>query len=187
MAPVPVGLAIVFKRLEGNTMIRRLYFLLPDRDHALSVVNELAGSGIELEQMHTLANSGVSLDGLPEATHAQRHDLAHQLETLLWDGNLVIFGLALGTALTLWIVNGLTAWLLLPLGIMLASFLAGLRFTRLPNTHLDEFRDALAHGEILLLVDVPANRVDDIENRVQRHHPEATVGGVGWSTTAFGI
>ena len=168
-------------------MNRRLYFLLPDRAHALSVVNELAGSGLDLEQMHTLAGRQVSLEGLPEATTAQRHDLAHRLETLLWDGHLVVFGLALGPLLTLGIVNGLSAWLLLPLGIMLASFLTGLRFTRLPNVHLDEFRDALSHGEILLMVDVPAARVADIEHRVHRHHPEATVGGVGWGTKTLGI
>jgi hypothetical protein len=172
---------------EVEHMNRRLYFLLPDRAHALSEVNELAGSGLELEDIHALAGRQVSLEGLPEATDAQRHDLAHRIETLLWDGNLVVFGLALGALLTLGIINGLTAWLLLPLGMMLASFLAGLRFTRLPNVHLDEFRDALSHGEILLMVDVPVAKVADIENRVHRHHPEAAVGGVGWGTTAMGI
>ena len=52
-------------------MNRRLYFLLPDRAHALSVVNELAGSGLDLGQMHALAGRQVSLEGLPEATTAQ--------------------------------------------------------------------------------------------------------------------
>jgi hypothetical protein len=47
--------------------------------------------------------------------------------------------------------------------------------------HLGEFRDALAHGEVLLMVDVPRGRVSEVEDRVHRHHPEATVGGVGWS------
>jgi hypothetical protein len=172
---------------EGKTMNRRLYFLLPDRAHALSVVNELAGSGLDLEQMHALAGEQVSLEGLPEASDAQRHDLARHLETFLWDSNLVVFGVALGALLTLGLSSGLTAWLLLPLAIMLASFLAGLRFTRLPNVHLDEFRDALSHGEILLMVDVPVARVADIENRVHRHHPEAAVGGVGWGTTVMNI
>jgi hypothetical protein len=137
--------------------------------------------------MHALAGEQVSLEGLPEASDAQRHDLARHLETFLWDSNLVVFGVALGALLTLGLSSGLTAWLLLPLAIMLASFLAGLRFTRLPNVHLDEFRDALSHGEILLMVDVPVARVADIENRVHRHHPEAAVGGVGWGTTVMNI
>jgi hypothetical protein len=40
-----------------------------------------------------------------------------------------------------------------------------------PNTHLDEFRDELAHGEILLMIDT-------VESRV---------GGFGWGTKAFGL
>jgi hypothetical protein len=70
---------------------------------------------------------------------------------------------------------------------MLATFLAGLLFTRVPNTHLDEFRDALAHGEILPMVDVPQTRVADLEDRVHHHHPETTVGGIGWGTGALGL
>jgi|GEM_PF-3763302 len=38
----------------------------------------------------------------------------------------------------------------------------------------------MAHGEILLMVDVPETRVADIEGRVHRHHPEVAVGGIGW-------
>jgi hypothetical protein len=71
---------------------------------------------------------------------------------------------------------------LLPVGIMLVAFLAGLGFTsRVPNVHLGEFRDALRHAEILLMVDVPVQQVARVEDRVHRRHPEAAVGGVGWS------
>lgn len=168
-------------------MHRRLYFLLPDRAHALSVMNELACCGLDLGQVHAMANRHADLAGLSVASHAQRRDLAHRLEDFLWDGNLIVFGLALGAMLTLIAVNGLTLWLLLPAGIMLASFLAALRFTRLPSVHLDEFRDALSHGEILLMIDVPETRVDDIENRVHQHHPDAAAGGVSWSMPAIGI
>ncbi len=167
-------------------MDRRLYFLLPDANHALAVVNELAHTGVEPERIHALADSRVALGELPPASVRQIHDAGRRIETFLWDGNLVVFGLALGVLLTALVSGNLSGWLLVPLGIMLATFLAGLRFTRLPNTHLDEFRDALAHGEILLMVDVAETRVADIENRVHRH-PEAAVGGVGWATRAFGL
>jgi hypothetical protein len=168
-------------------MDRRLYFLLPDAGHALAIVNELAQSGIEPERIHTLADSRVALGDLPKASIRQINDTARRVETVLWDGNLVVFGLALGVLATLLVSGHLSGWLLIPLGVMLASFLAGLGFTRLPNTHLDEFRNALAHGEILLMVDVAEARVADIENRVHHHHPEAAVGGVGWATRAFGL
>ena len=33
---------------------------------------------------------------------------------------------------------------------------------------------------LLLMVDVPASRVHDVEQVVSRRHPEVGVGGVGW-------
>ena len=37
--------------------------------------------------------------------------------------------------------------------------------------------DALSHGEILLMIDIPSNRVLEIENFVHHKYPEAVVGG----------
>jgi hypothetical protein len=167
-------------------MNRRLYFLIPDKSHALSVVLELTSHGVDLDHIHTLANKKVRLQGLPNAEH-QNRDLGHRIEDLLWKGNLAMFCLALVSLLILPLIIGLTAWLLLPVGIMLATFIGGLLFSRVPNTHLDEFRDALAHGEILLMADVPQKHVANIEDRVHHHHPEATVGGVGWESEVFGF
>ena len=70
---------------------------------------------------------------------------------------------------------------------MVVNFMIGLHFTNQPNTHLGEFRDALAHGEILLMVDVPESKVTEVENDIQQHHPEATIGSVGLSTQALGL
>jgi len=168
-------------------MNRRLYFLLPDKAHALSVVDELAHEGIGTENMFALGNQGKQLDGLPSASLRQYNDAAGHLESFLWNANLLSFVVALGIFIVLLVTAGWNLWLLAPAAIMLANFLAGLRFVQLPNTHLNEFRDAMSHGEILLMVDVPEQRVADIENQVHHHHPEATVGGVGWGTPAFGL
>ena len=168
-------------------MKRRLYFLLPDKAHALSVVDELAHERISIENMHALGSQGTQLDDLPSASLRQYNDTANHLENFLWNANLLSFVVALGIFIVLLVTTGWNLWLLVPAAIMMANFLAGLRFTRLPNTHLDEFRDAMAHGEILLMVDVPEQQVADIENLVHHHHPEATVGGVSWGTPAFGL
>lgn len=167
-------------------MNRRLYFLIPDKSHALSIVFELTRHDIDPDHIHTLANRKVRLQGLPNAKHHNR-DLGHRIKDLLWKGNLALFFLALVSLLVLPLTIGLTAWLLLPAAIMAATFLGGLLFSRVPNVHLDEFRDALAHGEILLMVDAPQQRVAEIENRVHHHHPEAAVGGVGWESEVFGF
>ena len=77
-------------------------------------------------------------------------------------------------------------WLLLPAAVMLISFLLGEEFTRrVPDVHLSEFRDALRHGEILLMIDVPVTKVERFEALVHRHHPEAVTGGVGWHIDAL--
>lgn len=60
--------------------------------------------------------------------------------------------------------------------------MAGFLFTDVHNVHLNEFREALQHGEILLMVDVPVRRVAEIEDLVYHRHPEVTVGGVGWAS-----
>ena len=71
---------------------------------------------------------------------------------------------------------------------MLITFIAGQHFVaRIPDVHLTEFTDALAHGEILLMVDVPLYRVAEIETFVHQQHPEATVAGTSWTMDAFGI
>ena len=161
-------------------MKRRLYFLLPDTGHTQAVVNDLEVFGINTRAMHVLAKPGVNLNGLPVATGRQRTDAGAKLETILWDGNLAIYFIAL-LALIIMAFMQLGWFWLLPAAVMLVTFLMGLVFTsQLPNVHLSEFRDAMHHGELLLLVDVPLWRVEGVEALVHEHHPEATVGGVGW-------
>ena len=168
-------------------MKRRLYFLIPDRKHALAVVDELAGQGIDRRYMHAVGDKRTRLDGLPTASQRQKNDDAEKVEHVLWNANLASFGIALIALITMPILYGPTWWLLLPAAVMTTNFLIGLRFSSLPNTHLGEFRDALAHGEILLMVDVPESGVAAVESSVHQHHPEATIGGVGWGTQAFGL
>jgi hypothetical protein len=144
-------------------MKRRLYFLFPDVEKARRVVEDLTRAGIDQMHMHALAKEGVALPGLPGATSLQRADWGRRIERMLWGGNLTVFA-------------------------MLATFAAGATFApKVPNVHLEEFRDALAHGEVLLMVDVPRARVAEVEEQVHRHHPEATVGGVGWAADALRV
>jgi hypothetical protein len=168
-------------------MNRRLYFLIPDRTHALAVVEDLVSHGIDVSHMHAVGDRRTRLDGLPNASLRQRNDTASRLEKLLWNTNLACFFMALVAALVMPIFIGMHWWLLLPITIMASNFMVGLKFINTPNTHLGEFRDALSHGEILLMVDVPETRVSEVEEEVHHHHPEATIGGVGWGTQAFGL
>ena len=169
-------------------MNRRLYFLLPDVEHARSVVRELLTAGVTPEHVHALSRPDVDLQDLPQASGRQRSDFAARLESVLWNGNLLVFLSALLLMVALAYLQFAWYWLLLPAGIMLMTFFLGEEFTRrIPDVHLAEFRDALRHGEILLMVDVPASRVERIESMVHKHHPEAVTGGVGWHIDALHV
>jgi hypothetical protein len=70
---------------------------------------------------------------------------------------------------------------------MFATFSAGLMFTTgIPNAHLSQFREALRHSEILLMLDLPRQRVREVEQYVHHHYPDALTGGVGWHLAIMG-
>lgn len=167
-------------------MDRRIYFVLPDPQHARQVVNDLTQGGVERSDIHALARSDVDLFGLPVATEAQRRDTVWRAERLLWCANQGLFWLAAAGLLASSLYGSGTASVL-TVGVMVATFTAGALFAiKVPNVHLDEFRDAIAAGEVLLMVDVPRGQVARTEQNVKRRHPEATPGGVGWTVQALG-
>jgi len=168
-------------------MWRRIYFSFPAVEQARRVVAELEEAGVERNRMHAIAKSEVDVSGLPAANEAQRSDRIWFWEQTLWYGNLAFFLVALVvTVLALYV--GLP-WLAVIAGVSaLAAVVVGERFAvKIPHFHLSEMRVPFSHGEVILLVDVPRNRVHEIEQLVSRHHPEAGVGGVGWTVTAAGI
>lgn len=168
-------------------MLRRLFYLFPEKSQVQAVVNELEKKNIDYARMHTLAKDGVDLDGLPTATVRQCNDLGAKLESWFWRLNLFVFFCVLALILLAALSK---AWSLVLLGlfvaaanVLLGNHIAG----KIPRVHLDQFRGALSHGEILLMVDVPRWRVREIEQVVTRHHPEADSGGVGWTIEALHI
>ncbi|MFV2004651.1 MAG: hypothetical protein ACC650_05555 [Gammaproteobacteria bacterium] len=167
-------------------MLRRLFFLFPNEEQAQRVVDQLIDINISKRRIHAIA-PGKKLWTLPGATKRQQNDTAFRAQSILWNFNLLLFALATIVFL-ITLITGDLFWIIAALAIMLVTFFAGEQFVvRVPDVHLTEFTDALSHGEILLMVDVPASRVAEIENFVHRRHPEAVVGGVGWSMDAFGI
>jgi hypothetical protein len=168
-------------------MKRRLYFLFPDVALARAAVRDLMNLDVAPSRLHTIARSDIDLGDLPVATDPQRHDALAQIEKGLWNGNLVLFVLAaIGLALAL--LLGSIVWAVLAALVMVASLAGGAWFAmRLPHVHLDEFRAALQHGEILLMVDVTRDCIEEIEALMQRRHPESVAGGSGWTPDLFGV
>jgi hypothetical protein len=167
-------------------MNRRLYFLAPDTQHARRIVDDLETAGVRYDDIHALANDDALARDLPGTTRAQQQDIGLYLERKLWGLNLIAFVIALGVLVTL-LIEGLTGWAVIPLAVVISTFVVGLLFTRVPNAHLQEFSEALRHGEILLMVDVSRSRVAEIEELVHHRHPEAVIGGVGWASKSLHV
>jgi hypothetical protein len=167
-------------------MLRRLFFLFPDEPHAQRVVNELLNQDVPERRIHAIARN-IKLNTLPQATKRQKEDAAFLVERFLWNTNLLVFAVTLG-AFAYTLVAGSYSWSIISLVIMAATFIAAEQFVvHVPNVHLSEFDDALAHGEILLMIDVPSGRVAEIEDFIHHNHPEAAVGGVCWAVESFGL
>jgi len=54
-----------------------------------------------------------------------------------------------------------------------------------PNTRLKRFEEAIEKGELLMMVDVRKDRVEEIEQVIKSHHPEADIEGTDPTIPAF--
>lgn len=169
-------------------MRRRLYFMVPDAPSARQIRDELLLARIEDRHIHVIGKEGLSLADLNEASILQKSDFVHGAET----------GLAVGGGIG--IVAGLVAVFFPPAGIdlelvtILLTALIGAAFgawvasmvaSSIPNSRLKAFESAIAAGHILMMVDTPAGRVEDIRRLVASHHPEAMNSGVEPTIPAF--
>jgi hypothetical protein len=170
-----------------HLFLHRLYYVLPDEPSAVRLVTDLESWDISPFHIHAIAGHGERLKSLPAATAQQRHDAAAKLEQALWYGNLILFAVA-ALGLIVALSAGASVWALAAAVAMIVTVLAGVEFVlRIPHTHLDEFRSALAHREILLMVDVPKSRKAEIEKLIEHCHPAAVAGGVGWAVEGLKI
>jgi hypothetical protein len=169
-------------------MRRRLYFILPDLASAIGTANDLLLARVEDRHMHFLGPRGMSLGDLHEASFLQKSDLRHSLQ--LGAGLGVIGGLAFGVYLMMTPMGefqfGLGTVILCALaGAMFGSWAATMIGLSTPNSHLKPYAKEIEAGHILLMVDVPPTRVEEIQRLVGQRHPEATDRGVDPVIPAF--
>jgi len=169
-------------------MRRRLYFLLPNVELVRKIVDELLLARIDEGHIHVLARDGTPMDGLPEANILQKSDLIHGMEMGLAVGGLTGFisalvamgftegGLPLGVGGILTMTLG---------GALFGVWLSGMIASDVPNTQLKAFEAAIRSGDILIMVDTPKKRVEQISEMVKSHHPEADMKGIEPTIPAF--
>lgn len=169
-------------------MKRRLYFVLPDLGSAVQTANDLLLARIEDRRMHFLARRGMSLGELHEANHFQKSDIRHSLLVGFAVGGCGGFILGVGLYFTKF--GGLDLQLVtIPvatvLGALFGAWAASMIGISTPNTALKRFDNELGAGRVLLMVDVPAGRVDEIQSLVHQRHPEASDHGIEPTMPAF--
>ena len=168
-------------------MFRRLNFLLPNARLAQNVANELTKLGVSDNDIHTYAEHNLPIGSLNPATENQVHDEAQKIENIFWKGNLTLFFIFLGICLIAFTMQQYSL-ALLSLGVMIISFAAGHFFVRhIPRVHINEFKHAVSHNELLMMVDIPDDKVGFIENIIHRHHPAAVEGGSSWTLKSVDI
>ena len=168
--------------------MRRLYFMLPTLTMTNTVVDELLLKRIDDHHMHIIAKEGTELGDLPEANLLQKSDFIPAVERGLAVGGAT--GLLAGIAA----ITFPPAGLVLGGGAVLATSLAGAGFGAwisgmigmdVHNTQITQFEEAIERGEVLVMVDIDKSRVQEIEELVHSHHPQAQMGGTEPQIPAF--
>ncbi len=169
-------------------MKRRLYFLLPNIRSAQTIHNELLLARIEERRMHVVAREELDLADLPEASLLQKSDILHgaQLGFIIGGFTGAIMG-SLAASMGM-IAAGLEVWSVASItigGAFLGTWASSMVAINIPNTRHKPFMQAIQDGKLLLIVDVPVQRVEEITEMVKNHHPEANVQGIEPTIPAF--
>lgn len=168
-------------------MRQRIYFLLPDGGSARKTMDELLLARIEERHIHFVAEDAARLANVHEANLLQTSDLVHGSEAGLVYGGVA--GVALAVVAGWYLRDSVHQWqavAALPLlGAAFGAWVSGMIGASIPNTRLRPFQRAIAAGQILLMVDVPRGRVDEIEALLARSHPEAHCEGHEPTVPAF--
>ena len=169
-------------------MRRRLYFMVPDVRSARQIRDELLLACIEDDHIHVMAKDDIPLAGLHEASVLQKSDFVHGAETGLAVGGGI--GIIAGVVAVFFPPAGVdlqlvTILLTALIGAAFGAWVASMVASSIPNSRLKVFESALAAGHVLMMVDAPSGRVDEIRKLVAAHHPEAMSSGTEPTIPAF--
>ena len=169
-------------------MRRRLYFVLPDVASARSMLNEMLLARIEVRHIHFLSRRDTLPDDLPEANVLQKTDIVHGAQMGIGIGGIV--GAVAGALVVFFPPEGVTLKLFTILVVAIAGALFGawassMVASSVPNSRLKGFQRDMEAGKVLMMVDVPMSRVQEICQLVSSKHPEAASGGFEPTIPAF--
>jgi hypothetical protein len=170
-------------------MRRRIYWLLPDLASARRTMDDLLLARIDEGHIHFVARDDADMSGLHAASVLQTSDVVRAAEWGLLLGAAIgaIAGTVVGVAYP--IFDGSSQWgiavVLAVVGAGFGAWASSMIGISTPSQRLKRFQAQIEQGQILLMVDVPRGRVEEIEARLQAMHPEAHLEGVEPNIPAF--
>ena len=159
-------------------MRRRLFFVLPDVESAKRTADDLLLARVDDRYMRFLAKRGTELEPLHEASYLDKTDIVHGAAVGLALGALI--GALAGAAIVAY--EGMSTRLVAVLigmlvGAPFGGWVASMVGAAVPNSRLRQFDADMEAGRVLLMVDVPTDRVEEIRELVLSRHPEAVPRG----------
>ena len=166
--------------------MRRLYFLLPDLDTTHQVIDKMLLARVEERHLHVIASEGASLGDLPEASLIQKRDFDPAMERGVALGGApgMMAGIA-ALAMPGVVIAGGAILAMSLLGAGMGAWMGCMIGMDVDNSHVQKFKSAVEEGQVLVLVDVPKDRVDEIHGLVRGIHPDADFAGTEPSIPAF--
>lgn len=170
-------------------MYRKLYFMSPDINSAHALLDDLLLARVPEKHMRFWAKGNTLPADFPGATFLQKTDLMHGAEMGAVVGGAI--GLLLGILLiALFPVEGaalLTIGVLaaVVVGALFGAWASGMVAAAIPNSRLKGFQDEIEHGQVLLILDLPNRKVEQIQQLLSSRHPEVRFGGQDPHTPVF--
>lgn len=159
--------------------MRRIYFLVPTVHITQQIVKELQTAGIEDRHIHILAKRDTPLEGLPESGVTIKTDFIPAVERgLALGGTTGLLAGLVGLRFAGFAIAGGPLLGIIIAGATIGSLMGGLAGMNSGNSRLKQFEEAIEQGELLMLVDVPKERIEEIRKLVVRHHHEAEFEGI---------
>jgi hypothetical protein len=159
--------------------MRRIYFLAPNIETTHKIVEELHSEGIEDRHIHILAKRDTPLEGLHEAGVTIKTDFIPAVERgIALGGTTGLLAGLIGLRFAGFIIAGGPLLGVILAGATIGTLAGGLSGMNSGNSRLKKFEEAIEQGELLVLVDIPRDRIETISRLIIKHHPEAEFEGL---------
>lgn len=160
--------------------MRRIYFLVPETTTAEAIINELLLERIEQRHIHIVAKPQTPLADLPEASVLESSDFYPALEQGIALGGVtgLLAGLAAVALPTGLVLGGGAVMAITLAGAGVGGLMSSMVGISADSRRIEDYHSAIERGELLLMIDVPRERAEEIETIIMKHHPEAEFEGV---------